>query len=289
MKHAVIALAAFLAVATGFAQEKTDTVKVGNFVIIKKNASGSDSRETRIQNDDKTINIKINTDKKRKKRNLSTNWWILDLGFANYRDQTNYGTAVPGNAYFRQLSPAAGAVNNNSYRLNTGKSSNVNLWFFMQKLNVASHVLNLKYGAGLEMYNFRYDSRISYRKDINNMPYVFNDTVSFEKNKLYAGYLTIPVMLNIDFTPNNRKGFSISAGVSAGYLIASRNKQVSGERGKQKFKQDFDMEPWRLAAIAEVGLGPVRLYGSYSLNTLQKNNTRLEQYPYAVGVRFSNW
>jgi hypothetical protein len=49
------------------------------------------------------------------------------------------------------------------------------------------------------------------------------------------------------------------------------------------------MEPWRLAAIAEVGLGPVRLYGSYSLNTLQKNNTRLEQYPYAVGIRLSNW
>ena len=27
----------------------------------------------------------------------------------------------------------------------------------------------------------------------------------------------------------------------------------------------------------------------YVDNTLQKNNTRLEQYPYAVGVRFSNW
>ena len=71
MKHAVIALAAFLAVSTGFAQEKTDTVKVGNFVIIKKNASGSDSKETRIQNDDKFINIKINTDKKKKPKSDS--------------------------------------------------------------------------------------------------------------------------------------------------------------------------------------------------------------------------
>ena len=48
-------------------------------------------------------------------------------------------------------------------------------------------------------------------------------------------------------------------------------------------------QPWRFAAIAEIGLGPVRLYGSYSLNRLQKEITRVEQYPYAVGIRFSNW
>lgn len=49
------------------------------------------------------------------------------------------------------------------------------------------------------------------------------------------------------------------------------------------------MEPWRLAAIGELGIGPVRLYGSYSLNKLQKDVTRLEQFPYAIGLRFSSW
>ena len=78
-------------------------------------------------------------------------------------------------------------------------------------------------------------------------------------------------------------------GVSAGYLVGSRNKQISGERGKQKINGNFEMEPWRLAAIGELGIGPVRLYGSYSLNKLQKDVTRLEQFPYAIGIRFSNW
>jgi hypothetical protein len=49
------------------------------------------------------------------------------------------------------------------------------------------------------------------------------------------------------------------------------------------------MEPFRLAAIGEVGLGPVRLYGSYSLNKMQKDITRVEQFPYAIGVRLSTW
>lgn len=67
------------------------------------------------------------------------------------------------------------------------------------------------------MYNFRYDTRLSYRKD--PQPYVYNDSIGFSKNKLYAGYLTVPFMVNVNTTPNNRKGFSFSAGVSAGYLF----------------------------------------------------------------------
>jgi len=266
--------------------ETVDTIKAGNFIIIKKN---KDNGVTEIQKPSKdgkkNINITINTNKTPKKSALSTNWWILDLGFANYRDQTNY-TAAQSMGYLKQIGPS-GAVNANSTSLSTGKSSNVNLWFFMQKLNVTKNVVNLKYGLGLEMYNFRYERNVSIRKDPN--PYMFNDSISFSKNKLYAGYLTIPLMLNINATPNKSNGFTVSAGVSAGYLIASRNKQISDERGKVKYKGDLGLETWRFAAVGELGIGPVRLYGSYSLNTLHKKSTGLEQYPYTVGVRFSNW
>ena len=87
----------------------------------------------------------------------------------------------------------------------------------------------------------------------------------------------------------SKKGFSFSVGASAGYLINSRNKQISGERGKQKYHGNLDLQPWRFAGITELGLGPIRVYGSYSFNALHKESTGLEQYPYAVGIRFSNW
>lgn len=293
MKRLAIVTAAFLLSGSLFAQtdstnNNSDTVRVGNFIIIKKNKDGNSSSDNKsIWKDwDRNFDIKIER-RNRPNRNISTNWWIMDLGFTNFRDQTNYTYAQAG-SYFRTFRPADGAVNQNSFKLNTGKSTNVNIWFFMQKVNVVKHVVNLKYGLGLEMYNFRYDSRISYRKDATN-PYVYNDSISFSKNKLYAGYLTVPFMININTTPNNRRGFSISAGMSAGYLISSRNKQKSSERGKQKSPGDFNLEPFRVAAIGEVGLGPVRLYGSYSINKLHKDVTRLEQYPYAVGIRFSRW
>jgi hypothetical protein len=210
----------------------------------------------------------------------------MDLGFANMRDNTDYTSAQAG-PFLKTLRPANGSVNQDNYKLNTGKSSNVNIWLFMQKVNIIKHVINLKYGLGLEMYNFRYDTHLSFRND--PQPFVFNDSISFTKNKLYVEYLTVPIMLNINTTPDSRRGFSFSGGISAGYLTNSRNKQISGERGKQKYKGDFNFEAWRVAAVGELGLGPVRLYGSYSLNRLQKEVTRLEQYPYTVGIRFSNW
>jgi hypothetical protein len=288
MKRLLCAAAAMLTAGAGMAQtdstKTTDTVKVGNFIIIKKKSGDADERE-RMERRGGNHVYRIERSYRRHS-NVSTNWFIFDLGFANLRDNTNYASAA-GGTYFKTLNAAAGPVNENSYKLNTGKSSNVNIWFFMQKLNVVKHVVNLKYGLGLEMYNFRYDTRLSYRND--PLPYVFNDSIGFSKNKLYVEYLTVPFMLNINTTPDSRRGLSFSAGVSAGYLTNSRNKQISGERGKVKYRGDFNFEPWRFAAIAELGIGPVRLYGTYSLNRLQKDITRVEQYPYAVGIRFSSW
>jgi hypothetical protein len=268
---------------SGFAQADStlknmpDTLIVGKFIIIKKNKPGSnnsyDSTNTH------TIHIDFgNHHKNKKQSNISTNWLIFDLGFANYTDNTNYTTANQS-SYFN-----GATFSKEDFRLHTTKSSNVNIWFFMQKLNITKHVLNLKYGLGLSMYNFRYENNISYH---NNPAYVYTDSVNFSKDKLYAGYLTVPFMLNINTSPHSHKGFSFSAGVSAGYLVGSHTKQISDERGKQKVHGDFDLNPWRFAYVAELGLGPVRLYGSYSINALHSEG--LTQYPYTVGFRFSNW
>lgn len=289
MKRVIYVAAALLLTVSGFAQKDStrpnepDTIKVGNFIIIKKNKSTHNS-DTSNKNSQILVDIGSSegtSSHHYRRSRVSTNWLIFDLGFANWRDKTVYGSAE-ANDYLN----AQGSSHFSSSDLNLKniKSSNVNIWLFMQKLNVTHHVLNLKYGLGLEMYNYRYETNVTYHK---NPAYIIRDTVDFSKNKLGADYITIPFMININPFTHKRDGLSLSFGVSAGYLYSSRNKQVSSERGKQKIKGDFDLDPWRFAYIGEVGLGPIRLYGSYSLNTLHERG--LKQYPYAVGVRFSNW
>jgi len=264
---------------------ETDTIRIGNIIIIKNGSK---------DHDDHTTGTHINIGKKRTKKltNVSTNWMIFDIGLSNYSDETNYGST--GSYLYNR--PNAIPLGENDFKLNVGKSINVNIWFFMQRLNLVKHHVNLKYGLGLELNNYRYKSasNISY---LESNPYITNqitsaviirDSVGFTKNKLAADYLTVPLMLNFLTNPGNHdKGLSLSVGVSAGYLYSQRNKQISSERGKEKNKGDYDLERFKLSYVAEVGLGPVRFYGSYSPTSLYK--TGLNMKPYTVGFRFSNW
>ncbi|MFM9021672.1 MAG: outer membrane beta-barrel protein [Sediminibacterium sp.] len=264
-----------------------DTLKVGGFIIIRE-PSINTPQEKVLKEVDRWGNTVISYKRtsKKKNKNISTYWFDLELGFANYRDMTNYPQARAG-SYLTTMRPGDPGVSEATTTLNTGRSSNVNFWIFMQRLNISKHVLNLKYGIGWEMYNFRYDSRISFRT--SPQPMAFIDSIGFRKNKLFAQYLTIPLMININTRPSSNHGFIFSAGVSAGYLVASRNKQISSERRKQKYKGDLAMQPWRVAAIGEIGVGAFKIYGSYSLNQLQKDYTRMEQFPYTIGIRYNKW
>jgi hypothetical protein len=286
MKSVIYTIAALMLAVSGFAQTDTikpnepDTIKVGNFIIVKKDKKNNTYDTT-------TVLVNIGTGESSDEYHhyhqsiLSTNWLIFDLGFANWRDKTVYGSPE-ANEYLH--ADQGDPFTSSDLNLKNNKTSNVNIWLFMQKLNVINHVVNLKYGLGIEMYNWRYETNITYHK---NPAYIFRDTIDFSKNKLATDYVTIPFMVNINPFPHKSQSLSFSVGVSVGYLYNSRNKQVSDERGKQKIHGDFDLDPWRVAYVGEIGLGPVRVYGSYSINNLYQHGVK--QYPYAIGLRFSNW
>lgn len=212
-----------------------------------------------------------------KPSNLSTNWLIVDLGFANINDKTNYN------------GPAAQAFapggSENWFHLRTQKSVDVNIWFFMQRLNMIKHVLNLKYGLGVELNNYRFRDPIVFQTDPTSVER--RPDLNFKKNKLAADYVTVPMMLNFNFTPNREQGFGFSVGASAGYLYSARQKTIIAGEGKHKEHDDFDLEPFKVSWIAELLLGPVKLYGSLATKSMYKRG--LDQTPYTLGIRLSKW
>jgi len=295
MKQLNILLAAVFLCMTASAQtdttntKKNDTMRIGNIIIVKKGKKfsiDSSSREASRQNFER-----------KQKSKISTNWWIVDLGFSNYDDQTNYVAANASPSGY--LNPASN-LSKSDFKLRAGKSVNVNVWLFMQRINLIKKNVNLKYGLGVELNNYRYKSTssISY-KEGGVVPYagglqstsnafVFRDSIRFSKNKLAADYLTVPVMLNFSTTPKyGRQNLSFSVGVSAGYLYSQRNKQVSEERGKLKNKGNYDLEKFKFSYVAELGYGPVRVYGSYSPKSIYEKS--LDIRPYNFGIRFSSW
>ena len=266
----------------------SDTIRIGMITIITKGGK-KDTGNVSVNQ------IMIGNQNREKRRNakISTNWGVIDFGFSNYSDRTNYANA----GSYLVNKPGSPALDKGDFKLRTGKSVNLNLWFFMQRLSIYKNYLNLKYGLGIELNNYRYKSSISYTENgyipysaglQTSNPFIFRDSISFSKNKLAADYLTVPFMLNFKTNPrSSHKGISISLGASAGYLYGERNKQKSNERRKQKNKGEYDLEPFKLSYIAELGLGPVRLYGSYSTTSMYGHS--MDFRPYTLGFRFSNW
>lgn len=280
-----ITLLAAMAIFCLSAMAQKDTIRVGSMVIVKEGKKGQ-----------KSVHVERKRYSEKKKRpNVSTNWGVLDLGFSNYDDKTVY----PVTGSYLVNRPGQPAIGKSDFKLRTGKSVNVNIWFFMQKLNLVKHKVNLKYGLGLELNNYRYKSTavLSYKEGgvvpytlgtVNtNEPFIFRDSIQFSKNKLALDYVTVPLMLNFATHSNPRKGLSFSVGVSAGYLYSQRNKQVSDERGKLKNRGNYDMEKFKFSYVAEAGIGGIRLYGSYSPKSMYEHTLNIR--PYNIGLRFSNW
>ncbi len=286
----------------------TDTVKVGELVIIGKGLGETISRlgksflkvdintladslstladslsKTRKVKEVMTATAKTLQFLKKKPKKVSTNWIVFDVGFAGYNDRTNFSSPEAQNFLRNQAGIPA---SQGDYALIGSRVSNFNLWFFMQRASIIKNVLNLKYGLGIESNNYFFKSGITYVDGTS--PYTERSSGSniVSKNKLVANYLTVPMMLNLNTNPSRgKRAFQLSAGISGGYLSSSRQKQIVNN-SKTKQKTDFNLERWKLSYVAELGLGPVKLYGSMATGPLHQYG--LDQRPYTVGLRFSN-
>jgi hypothetical protein len=264
-----------------FAQN--DTIKIGQLLISKPESKSNLSWEQIIKNKDLN-GLKVTFKKSNNNfKQLETSWFAFDLALVNYLDETKY-------AENKSLSnPVIGQpLSKFKMQLNNGKSTNINIWVVQQKYRLKNPAFYLKYGLGLEMFNFRYEYGINFRK--NESMFIYLSDESYEKNKLFTSYLSAPVQFGYDFKLKNDKVLGVSGGLVTGYLFKSYNKQINRELGKEKYKSNFSLRDMRLAGIFEIRIDKLKFFGTASLqNMLDKMNTNQSLYPYSFGLRFSKF
>lgn len=99
------------------------------------------------------------------------------------------------------------------------------------------------------------------------------DAIVYDKNRLSNKYLRIPLYFEYR-TPQGEKGkrFSIVGGPEIGFLLGGKTKQIIGEKGKVKVKDDFNFEPFRYGANIRVGYGGAGLFFKYYMNDVFAKN-----------------
>lgn len=117
--------------------------------------------------------------------------------------------------------------------------------------------------GGFDWTLIRLKKNITIQKNTTDLTYI-NEPIIFSKNRFSSSYVHIP--LNFEFrTKENSKGkrFYVVAGPEVGFLLNGKVKQISDERGKEKFKDDYNFAQFRYGGSLRVGTNGIALFAKY--------------------------
>jgi len=166
----------------------------------------------------------------------------FDLGFSRYLDQ--------GSFTYLDFLPS--------------KTSNVGFDFFQFKYK-ASDKFRFYIGAGLDWNHIRLNNNVTFQKNQATLT-ASQEVISFSKNRFSSRYLRIPI--GFDFTKKiqNDNKLHLVLGPEFGFLLNGKVKQESKERGKEKFKDDYNFNPFRYGGFVRVGYKGWGIYTKYYFN-----------------------
>ncbi len=242
---------------------------------------------TRVTVDIDGVSLSKKTREERADAKFLVTYGMVDLGFNRLDDKTNYSSS--SSSLNDLYNPSPGTTPSSApFKLNEGKSINVNVWIANTRLRLAdgeNQKLFFTSGIGLQMYNFRFDSRIMYKADPNTHLETIASDLDIQKNKLGFTYAAIPVGLLAKTRITPKRWLVYGASITGGYRLASWTKLKTAQNGKDKNHDPFNFSDFNACVMAEVGIDDViRLYGSYQLTPLSSGP--LNQHPFAIGVRF---
>jgi hypothetical protein len=205
----------------------------------------------RSRNSDATVTLgSANTTVAKPKKSVSIGFDFtrFDLGFSRYLDQGSF-TLSPANANL-DFMPA--------------KTSNVGFDFFQFKYK-PSDKFRFYIGAGLDWNHIRLNNNVTFQKNQATLT-ATQEVINFTKNRFSSRYLRIPIGFDFTKTIQNDNKLHLVLGPELGFLLNGKVKQESKERGKEKFKDDYNFNPFRYGAFVRVGYKGMGIYTKYYFN-----------------------
>jgi hypothetical protein len=184
--------------------------------------------------------------------------------------------------------------------LNYSKSWTFGVNFAEWFIKIKDHHFGLVTGLGTEWNNYELKHNVKLNPeggrfvheevDEYNRDYTWGeiDTVyNYSKNRFKTWFINAPLLLELNTGDHKNKSFHISAGAIVGFNLQTKMKYIyndNGDEKKEKDKQDFNTNPFRVSMTVRAGVGWFNLFATYSLTPLFENNRGPELYPFTVGV-----
>lgn len=170
----------------------------------------------------------------------------FDIGFSKLIDNGQF-----------DLSPA-----NEFLDYRAGKTSNVS-FDVMQFGYRFSPNFKIYIAGGFDWTLIRLKKDITMQKNTADLSYI-TEPIHFSKNRFSSSYLHVPLNFELRTGENNRgKRFYFVVGPEVGFLLNGKVKQISDERGKEKFKDDYNFAPFRYGGTVRVGWNGLAFFAKY--------------------------
>lgn len=256
MKRTLITLIIACCTAGAFAQKKTTTIS--GTVTVTTDSAKTDSTKKK-KSFEVTIGERADSAKARSKRpgvSFDVTFARFDLGFSKLVDNGSF-----------TLSPA-----NNFLEYKSSKTSNVGFDVLQFGYRFTSH-FKIYLSGGFDWTHIRLQKDITILQDQPSLSYKVDAPIEYKKNRFSSSYLRVPLSFDLRTNDDKQgKKFHFVFGPEAGFLLNGKVKQVSGEDGKQKFKDDYHFTQFRYGAFARIGYGGAGLYVKHYFNDMFENS-----------------
>ncbi len=122
--------------------------------------------------------------------------------------------------------------------------------------------------GGFDWTMIRLQKDITIQPNQSQLTYV-TDTVRFSKNRFSNSYVHVPLNFELRTNENeNGKRFYFVFGPEIGFLLNGKVKQISDERGKEKFKDNYNFQPFRYGGTVRLGYGSFGIFAKYYMNDM---------------------
>lgn len=167
------------------------------------------------------------------------------------------------------------------------KSLNVNLNIMEKRFEIGTKHIGITTGLGFEFSRYEFKNNTMLLSNADSTWGRIDSIPVYDKNFLKTTYLQVPLLLDFTTASMESKSVSLAAGVVGGYRIGTKMKvkyHADGSKNKDRVKDDFNVNPFKLAATARLSLGNTTLFATYSLTSLFEKGKGPEAYPVSVGL-----
>ncbi|MEA3494785.1 MAG: DUF2807 domain-containing protein [Bacteroidota bacterium] len=172
--------------------------------------------------------------------------------------------------------------------LNYKKSIGVGINLFEKDIPIFREYVQIATGLGLEINNYKFKNNTQLLVNPDSLSGIINTQKDYLKTKLTVTYLTLPLLLELNFAKDSEKAFHFAGGLLLAYNVGSKSKVVymqNDKRQKEKVKDDFFTNAFRYGLTARIGYGnDIMLFANYSLQPLFDVSAAPELYPVTFGI-----